>query len=112
MTDDDNSLTYYSAYDLELDVCGNPFAPSDHFFDSEESVEQLYAHSMDGFDVNMLNEHVFPDSHYRSSAPATHALTTFTTPDGGGYGWMTAMSNLFKTMHVPKPYPDTYDQFI
>jgi hypothetical protein len=103
MADDNDSLTYYSADDLDLDVCGDPFDPSDHFFDSKESIEQLCSHSEEGFDVASLNEHVFPKSRYDNEKYDRHEPTLFSTNDGDSYGWMTAMSSLIQSTSIPKP---------
>jgi hypothetical protein len=99
---DDDDSTYYSADGIDLDVCGNPFDPSDHFFDAEDSIERLYAHSSDEFDDVTLNNNIFPKNRFRTSDSESHQLSAFKSSDGGGYGWITAMAALLQpTLDTP-----------
>jgi hypothetical protein len=75
--------------------CGNPFDPSDHFYDAEHLAEKLYAFDMNDTAASDLNRHLFDTTRYEAVDVSRHDLRPYLSADAGAYGWMSTLANLF-----------------
>jgi hypothetical protein len=68
-------MSFYSTDSEDRsDECGNPFMPSNHFYDAASSLDKLYAYAMGDNEASDLNTHIFDTSRYDKPGNIGHEL--------------------------------------